>query len=90
LREVLEWTRETGKRLAVTVGGFLLLVAGIVLMILPIVPGMLVFAAGLVVLSGEYIWATRALEKGKEGARMAKSKGKEAKESARETLEGDK
>jgi hypothetical protein len=89
LQELGEWTKATGKRLLVTVVGFLLLGAGFVLLIVPIVPGMLVLMGGLVVLSGEYFWARRALDRGKEGARKAKEKGEEAKKGVQgKLLEG--
>jgi hypothetical protein len=45
LREVAQWTRQAGKRLLITVVGFLLLGAGLVLMVVPIVPGFLVVSA---------------------------------------------
>jgi hypothetical protein len=86
-QEIVRWIRATGKRVVVTIVGFLLLGAGLVLMIVPLVPGMLVVLGGLRLLSGEYIWARRALAKGKAGARRAKQKGREAKESAQGKLE---
>jgi hypothetical protein len=89
LKEVGHWTKAAGKRLLITVVGFLLLGAGLVLMVLPIVPGFLVVASGLVVLSAEYLWATRALDKGKKGVRKTKEKGAEAKERVQEQLDGE-
>ncbi|MDQ3659782.1 MAG: hypothetical protein M3454_01710 [Actinomycetota bacterium] len=88
LQEVGQWTKAAGKRLLVTVVGFLLLGAGLVLMILPIVPGLLVVVSGLVVLSAEYFWATRALDKGKKGVQKTKEKGGKAKERVQEKLDG--
>ncbi len=60
-----EPTREAAKRhvvvrLARMAGGFLLLIAGIVMLPLP-GPGWLVIAAGLVVLAEDVAWADRAL-----------------------------
>src|SRR3972149_1769031 len=45
-----------GKRIAVTVFGFVLLLAGLAMMVLP-GPGVLVIIAGLAVLAAEYVWA---------------------------------
>ncbi len=60
-----EPTREAARRhvlvrLARMAGGFLLLIAGIVMLPLP-GPGWLVIAAGLVVLAEDVAWADRAL-----------------------------
>ena len=87
LQEVSEWTKAAGKRLLVTVVGFLLLGAGLVLMVLPIVPGLIVVVSGLVVLSAEYVWASRALAKGKEGVRKTRRKGEEAKDKVQRMLD---
>jgi Putative transmembrane protein (PGPGW) len=62
-----------GKRIAVSVVGFVLLLAGLIMMVLP-GPGILVIIAGLAVLATEYVWAQRALNFAKEKAEQAKYK----------------
>jgi Putative transmembrane protein (PGPGW) len=49
------------KKLAITVGGWVLVVAGIVLIAIP-GPGLLLVLAGLVVLANEYTWVQRFVE----------------------------
>jgi len=49
-------------RVAKITGGFLLLVAGIVMIALP-GPGWLTIAAGLAILAGEFLWARRLLDR---------------------------
>ena len=49
------------KKLAVTVVGWVLVVAGVVLIAIP-GPGLLILLAGLVVLAGEYAWAQRFVD----------------------------
>lgn len=68
--EVLRWIGRSGKRIAVTVVGFALLAAGVVMMITP-GPGILGLVAGLAVLGTEYAWARRALAEAKRRARDA-------------------
>lgn len=60
-----------GKRIAVTVIGVVLLLAGLVMMVLP-GPGILLVVAGLAVLATEYVWAQSALNFAKGKARQAK------------------
>jgi uncharacterized protein (TIGR02611 family) len=62
-----------GKRIAVSVLGLLLLLAGLAMMVLP-GPGILVIIAGLAVLATEYVWAQRALNYTKEKAEQAKNR----------------
>ena len=54
-------------RIAKVVGGFLLLIAGIVMIALP-GPGWLTIVAGLAILAGEFIWARRLLDRLKDQA----------------------
>ncbi len=49
------------KKLALTVVGWVLVVAGVVLIAIP-GPGLLILLAGLVVLAGEYAWAQRFVD----------------------------
>ena len=60
-----------GKRVAVTIAGFAVLLAGVALLVLP-GPGLLVIVAGLAILSTEYVWARRLLSKAKAKAEQAK------------------
>jgi hypothetical protein len=50
---------------------------------------LLVVVGGLAVLSAEYIWASRALSKGKESVQKTKQKGEEARDRVREKLDGE-
>jgi len=59
-----------GKRLAVSVVGFVLLLAGLVMMVTP-GPGLLLIIAGLAVLGTEYVWAQRLLN-------VARARGQQA------------
>jgi uncharacterized protein (TIGR02611 family) len=68
---VLRFIARSGKRIAVTVAGFVLLVAGIVMMVTP-GPGILLIIAGLAVLATEYVWAERMLNLAKQKAVQAK------------------
>ena len=60
-----------GKRIGITIAGFAVLLAGVVLLVLP-GPGWLLIFAGLAILSTEYVWARRLLMKAKQKADQAK------------------
>jgi len=62
-----------GKRIAVTVVGVTVLLAGIVLLVLP-GPGWLLIFIGLSILATEYVWAQRLLRTAKEKANNAKDR----------------
>jgi uncharacterized protein (TIGR02611 family) len=64
VRERRERHRERGRtvRAAVMLGGFALVLAGLVMLVLP-GPGLLVIAIGLGVLALEFAWAERLLER---------------------------
>ncbi len=62
-----------GRRIAVSVGGALLVLAGIVFLVLP-GPGLLLIIAGLAILATEYVWAQRALNFARDTVEQAKSK----------------
>ena len=68
---VMRFTARSGKRIAVTVVGFVLLLAGIVMIVTP-GPGILLIIAGLAVLATEYVWAERLLNLAKQKAALAK------------------
>jgi uncharacterized protein (TIGR02611 family) len=72
-KAVLRFIGRSGKRVAITLAGFLLLLAGAVMLVTP-GPGLLLIIAGLAVLGTEYAWARRALEKAKEKASEAARK----------------
>jgi uncharacterized protein (TIGR02611 family) len=75
LGAVARFVRRSGKRIAVTIVGGVLLLAGLVMMVTP-GPGILVIIAGLAVLASEYVWAQRALEKTREKSRRAVDRGR--------------
>jgi tellurite resistance protein TerC len=55
-------TLKQARRLVKIVGGITLLVIGVALLVLP-GPGLLVIALALGVLSGEFVWARRLVER---------------------------
>ena len=61
-----------GKRVGITIAGFALLLLGVIGLFLPVLQGWLFIIAGLAVLSTEYVWARRLLEKAKAKAEQAK------------------
>jgi uncharacterized protein (TIGR02611 family) len=63
--------RRSGKRIAVTIAGVVVVLVGVALLVLP-GPGWVLIFAGLAILSTEYVWARRLLEKAKEKAGQAK------------------
>lgn len=60
-----------GQRIAVTIAGFVVLLAGVALLVLP-GPGWVLIFAGLAILSTEYMWARRLLNTAKAKAEQAK------------------
>ena len=69
-RAVARFIGRNAKRVGVTIAGFLLILAGIVMLITP-GPGWAAIFAGLGVLGTEYVWARRALDAAKDRARRA-------------------
>jgi hypothetical protein len=65
--------KRSGKRIAVTVAGFAVILVGVAMLVLP-GPGLLVIIAGLAILATEYVWAERLLRMAKERAIQAKDK----------------
>ena len=63
--------RRSGKRVAVTIAGLAVVLAGAAMLILP-GPGILVIIAGLALLATEYVWAQRLLKLARERATQAK------------------
>jgi hypothetical protein len=60
-----------GKRVAVTIAGFAVLLAGVAMLVLP-GPGIVVIIGGLAILATQYVWAERLLKLAKEKAKEAK------------------
>jgi uncharacterized protein (TIGR02611 family) len=72
-REAIRFIGRSGKRVAVTIVGFALVLAGLLMLVLP-GPGLLVIIAGLAVLATEYVWAERMLNLARRKAAQAKDK----------------
>jgi len=64
LSDYVAWIGRSGKRIAVTIVGFTLIAAGLVMLVFP-GPGLLAIVAGFAVLATEYTWARRALDETK-------------------------
>lgn len=62
---------EEAKRLIKIIFALTLLIAGVAMLVLP-GPGILVITVALVILSGEFIWARRLLDRIKAGASRAR------------------
>jgi hypothetical protein len=60
------------KRVAITLAGFLVLLAGAAMLVLP-GPGIVVIIAGLAILATQYVWAERLLKRAQEKATQAKN-----------------
>jgi uncharacterized protein (TIGR02611 family) len=65
LAAVVRYIARSGKRIAVTVVGFVVLAAGVVMMVTP-GPGIVVILLGLAILASEWAWAERALDRAKQ------------------------
>ena len=72
-KAVALFIKRSGKRIAVTVVGFAVLLAGVAMLVLP-GPGIVVIIAGLAILATEYVWAERMLAEAKRRALQAKDK----------------
>jgi uncharacterized protein (TIGR02611 family) len=71
LKAVARFIQHSGKRVAVTIAGFAVLLAGIALLVLP-GPGWLLIFIGLTILATQYVWAERLLTAAKRKAEQAK------------------
>ena len=67
---IVRYIGRNGKRIAVTVVGFVVLLAGVVMMVTP-GPGIVVILVGLTILATEWAWAERALDRAKERGQTA-------------------
>lgn len=70
-KAVGRFIKKSGKRIAVTIAGFTVLIVGIVLIPLP-GPGWLIVFGGLAILATEYVWARRLLNYAKAKVGQAK------------------
>lgn len=68
--EVIRFLFRSSKRIAITVVGGAILIAGLAMMVLP-GPGILVIVLGFAILGTEYAWAAAALERTKKTAERA-------------------
>ncbi len=73
LGAIARFLGRNGRRIAITVVGFVLVVAGAALLVLP-GPGLLLVFAGLATLATEYVWAQRALNYARRSASRAKDR----------------
>lgn len=71
LPSIVAWVLRSTKRIVVSLVGFALLLAGLVMMVTP-GPGLLVILAGLAVLATEYAWARHWLERTRAQAHRAR------------------
>lgn len=69
LSQIVRFIGRSGKRIAVTVVGFAVLIAGVIMMITP-GPGVVAILAGLAILASEWAWAERALDRAKAGGKV--------------------
>lgn len=74
LKAVGRFIRRSGKRIAVTIVGSLILLIGIAGLALPLLPGWALIFVGLGILATEYVWARRLLMKAKRIAQAAADK----------------
>lgn len=72
-RAVARFIARSGRRIAVTIVGFIVLLAGAIMLVTP-GPGLLALAAGLAILATEYAWAKRMLDRVKEQARTTRDR----------------
>jgi uncharacterized protein (TIGR02611 family) len=95
IKTIGRFIRRSGKRIAVTVAGFAVLLLGIAGLALPVLPGWALIFVGLAILATEYVWARRLLVKAKDMAQTAADKtirrkaARAKKEEAESTLDAD-
>lgn len=73
LGATVRFVMRNGRRMAISLLGFGLVLVGIVLLVLP-GPGLLLIVAGLAVLATEYVWAQRTLNYARRKAAQAKDR----------------
>jgi uncharacterized membrane protein YdbT with pleckstrin-like domain len=81
---VVRFIARSSRRIAVSVVGAVLLLAGLAMLVLP-GPGLIVIVLGFAVLGTEYVWAAAALERSK---RIATKAGQVARDGAGRVARG--
>jgi uncharacterized protein (TIGR02611 family) len=87
LPSIVAWVLRSTKRIVVTVVGFTLLLAGLVMMVGP-GPGLLVIIAGLAVLGTEYAWARHWLERARAQAHRTRQRVRDRRQRRRSAAAG--
>jgi uncharacterized protein (TIGR02611 family) len=82
LESIVRWVLRSTKRIVITLVGFVLVLAGLVMMITP-GPGLLVIVAGFAVLATEYAWARHWLERSRAQAHRTRQKVRERRQRRR-------
>ena len=72
LSQIGRFILRSGRRIAVTIAGFAVLTAGVIMLVTP-GPGILGIIAGLTILATEWAWAEKALDRAKMRAGQAAS-----------------
>ena len=85
--EVARFLTRNSKRIAVSMVGGVLVVAGLAMLVLP-GPGIVVVAVGFAVLGTEYAWASAALERTKRAADQAGRTARDGLRTAGRTAKG--
>jgi uncharacterized protein (TIGR02611 family) len=90
LKAVVGFIGRSAKRVAITIAGFALILAGLVLSLPGIPgPGILVIIGGLAVLATEYAWARRVLDRTRDRARRAAQRVRRARRQGSSVAEAD-
>lgn len=90
LKAVVRFIGRSAKRVAITILGFAVILAGLALSLPGIPgPGILVIIAGLAVLATEYAWARRVLDRARDRARRAAERVRRARRQAPSVAEAD-
>jgi uncharacterized protein (TIGR02611 family) len=69
LSQIVRFIGRSGRRIAVTIVGFVVLIAGLIMMVTP-GPGVIAIIAGLAILATEYAWAEVMLDRAKRGGKV--------------------
>jgi uncharacterized protein (TIGR02611 family) len=69
LSQIVRFIGRSGKRIGVTIVGFVVLIAGLIMMVTP-GPGVLAIIAGLAILATEYAWAEMMLDRAKRSGKV--------------------
>ena len=88
-REVLQFIGRNSKRIAVSIVGAVVVVAGLALLVLP-GPGILVVVLGFAILGTEYAWARAGLERTRKAADTAGRRTKKGAQQLKQKVTGSK